>query len=162
MQHLISVTELSTEELIEGFVNHIYKLYNALSTIVSDCSSQFVSDFWQQLSEQLKTRLQPSSAWHLETDDQTEIVNAAVNKYLCAFISFTQDDWVDYLPIAEFVMNNQVNKSTGISLFFTNYSFNLCLEIESAGLYLLILSVQIKKEFFCADIIVNCFKRILT
>jgi hypothetical protein len=51
MQHLISVTELSTEELVEGFVNYIYKLYSASSTIVSDCGSQFVSDFWQQLSE---------------------------------------------------------------------------------------------------------------
>jgi hypothetical protein len=46
MQHLISVTGLSTEELVEGFVNYIYKLYSALSTIVSDCGSQFVSDFW--------------------------------------------------------------------------------------------------------------------
>jgi hypothetical protein len=58
-------------------------------------------------------------------------------------------------------MNNQINKSTEISLFFTNYNFNLCLEIESAELYLPILLVQIKKEFFHADTVANYFKRIL-
>jgi hypothetical protein len=78
------------------------------------------------------------------------------------FVSFTQDDWIDYLLIAEFIINNQINKSTEISLFFTNYSFNLCLEIEPAELYPLILLIQIKKEFFRADAVANCFKRILT
>jgi hypothetical protein len=69
---------------------------------------------------------------------------------------------VDYLPIAEFAMNNQVNKSTGISLFFTNYGFNPCLGIEPAGLHPLILSAQAKKEFFHTDAVANHFKRILT
>ena len=39
-------------------------------------------------------------------DSQTKIINAAVNKYLCAFVSFTQNDWVDYLPFAKFTVNN--------------------------------------------------------
>jgi hypothetical protein len=69
---------------------------------------------------------------------------------------------MDYLSITEFTMNNQVNKSTGISLFFTNYSFNPCLRIESIGLHPLILSAQAKKEFFYTDAVANCFKRILT
>jgi len=162
MRHLIPVTGLSTEELVEGFVNYIYKLHGAPSTIVSDRGSQFVSDFWRRLSERLKTRLRPSSAWHPETDGQTEIVNAAVNKYLRAFVSFTQDDWVDYLPLAEFAMNNQVNESTGISPFFANYGFNPRLGIEPAGPRPPTLSAQAKKEFFRADAVANRFERILT
>ena len=162
MRHLIPVTGLSTEELVEAFVNHIYKLHGAPSTIVSDRGSQFVSDFWRRLSERLKVRLRPSSAWHPETDGQTEIVNAAVNKYLRAFVSFTQDDWVDYLPLAEFAMNNQVNESTGISPFFANYGFNPHLGIEPAGPCPPTLSAQAKKEFFRADAVANRFERILT
>jgi len=162
MRHLIPVTGLSTEELVEGFVNYIYKLHGAPSTIVSDRGSQFVSDFWRRLSERLKTRLRPSSAWHPETDGQTEIVNAGVNKYLRAFVSFTQDDWVDYLPLAEFAMNNQVNESTGISPFFANYGFNPRLGIEPAGPCPPALSAQAKKEFFRADAVANRFERILT
>ena len=162
MRHLIPVTGLSTEELVEAFVNYIYKLHGAPSTIVSDRGSQFVSDFWRRLSERLKVRLRPSSAWHPETDGQTEIVNAAVNKYLRAFVSFTQDDWVDYLPLAEFAMNNQVNESTGISPFFANYGFNPHLGIEPAGPCPPTLSAQAKKEFFRADAVANRFERILT
>ena len=161
MRHLIPMTGLSTEELTEGFVNYVYKLHGAPDTIISDRGSQFVSDFWRRLSERLKTTLRPSSAWHPETDGQTEIVNAAVNKYLRAFVSFTQDDWTDYLPLAEFAMNNQVNESTGISPFFANYGFNPRLGIEPAGPCPPTLSVQAKKEFFRADAVASRFDRIL-
>ena len=162
MRHLVPTTGLSTEELVEAFVNNIYKLHGAPSTIVSDRGSQFVSDFWRRLSERLKTTLRPSSAWHPETDGQTEIVNAAVNRYLRAFVSFTQDDWVDYLPLAEFAMNNQVNDSTGISPFFANYGFKPRLGIEPAGHPPQNLSAQAKMEFFRADAVANRFDRILT
>ena len=39
-------------------------------------------------------------------DGQTEIINAAVNKYLCVFVSFIYNDWVDYLLLAKFAVNN--------------------------------------------------------
>ena len=78
------------------------------------------------------------------------------------FVSFTQDDQMDYLLITEFIINNQINKSTEISLFFTNYNFNLYFKIKSAESHPLILLVQIKKKFFCIDTVINCFKKILT
>ena len=89
MRHFIPVTSLDTEELVEAFIHTVYKLHGALSTIVSDRGSLFVSDFWRRLNQRLKVTLSPSSAWHPEIDGQTEIVNAAMNKYLRAFVSFT-------------------------------------------------------------------------
>src|SRR4029077_14898082 len=130
MRHFIPVTGLTTEELVDVFTNNVYKLHGAPDNVISDRGSQFVSDFWRRLSERLKTVLRPSSAFHPETDGQTEIVNAAVSKYLRGFVSFAQDDWVDWLPLAEFAMNNQVNDTTGISPFFANYGFNPRLGIE--------------------------------
>jgi len=47
MQHLILVTGLLTEELVNGFINNMYKLHGVLSTIISDYSTQFISDFWR-------------------------------------------------------------------------------------------------------------------
>ena len=95
MRHLIPVTSLTTDELVEGFLQFVYRLHGAPDTIISDRGSQFVSDFWRRLASRLNTALTPSSAWHPETDGQTEIVNASMNKYLRGFVSFTQDDWVD-------------------------------------------------------------------
>jgi len=46
MWHLVLVTGLLTEELVNSFVNNIYKLYSAPSTIISNRGIQFVSDFW--------------------------------------------------------------------------------------------------------------------
>jgi RNase H-like domain found in reverse transcriptase/Reverse transcriptase (RNA-dependent DNA polymerase)/Integrase zinc binding domain/Chromo (CHRromatin Organisation MOdifier) domain len=162
MRHFIPVTGLTTEELVDAFIDNVYKLHGASDNVVSDRGSQFVSDFWRRLSERLKTVLRPSSAFHPETDGQTEIVNASVNKYLRGFVSFTQDDWVDWLPLAEFAMNNQVNDTTGISPFFANYGFNPRLGIEPAGPRPPTLSPQVKKEFFRADAVANRFERILT
>jgi len=56
-----------------------------------------------------------------------------MNKYLRAFVSFTQDNWVDWLPLAKFAINNQINETMGILLFFANYGYNLCLGVELVG-----------------------------
>ena len=60
-----------------------------------------------------------STAYHPQTDGQTEIVNnVGLEKYLRAFINYRQDDWVRWLPIAEFCWNNTVSASTGFSPFY--------------------------------------------
>ena len=97
---------LTMEEMVDAFISHVYRLHGSPDTIISGRGAQFVADFWRRLCARLQTALHPSSAFHPQTDGQTEIVNASVNKYLRAFTSFTQDDWVDLLPVAEFAMNN--------------------------------------------------------
>jgi len=91
MRHCMPVTSLDTDELTETFVQHIYRLHGAPEPIVSDRGSAFVSAFWRRLSDRLATALHPSSAFNPQTDGQTEIVNAAINKFLRAYVSFTQD-----------------------------------------------------------------------
>ena len=161
MRHFIPMATLDTEELVEAFIGTVYKLHGAPDTIISDRGSSFVSDFWRRLSQRLKTTLRPSSAFHPETDGQTEIINASMNKYLRAYVSFTQDDWVDWLPLAEFATNNQVNETTGVSPFFANYGYNPRLGIEPAGPRPSTLSSRAKKEYLRADVIAGRFERIL-
>jgi hypothetical protein len=62
----------------------------------------------------------PGTAYHLQTDSQMERVNWEVEKYLHMFINHQQDDWVDWLPLAEFTYNNTVHEATGYTPFFPN------------------------------------------
>lgn len=118
MRHFIPTISLDTAELVECFVKHVYKLHGAPDSIISDRGSALISEFWRRLNTRLSVNLKHSSAFHPQTDGQTEIVNSALNQYLRAFLNFTQNDWIDWLPLAEFSSNNQVSEITGVSSFF--------------------------------------------
>src|SRR5258708_2215208 len=57
-------------------------------------------------------RLTPSTAYHLQTDRQMEQVNQEIEAYLWVFVSHRQDDWADWLPLAEFAYNNRIHSAT--------------------------------------------------
>ncbi|MBW0593519.1 hypothetical protein O181_133234, partial [Austropuccinia psidii MF-1] len=60
-----------------------------------------------------------STAFHPEADGQTERVNRIVEQYLWMYVSYHQDDWYTWLPLAEFAYNNAEHSSTQQSTFFT-------------------------------------------
>jgi hypothetical protein len=161
MRHFIPVSTVNSDEVVDGFIQYIYRIHGCPDSIVSDRGSAFVSWFWRRLSERLKVTLHPSSAHQPETDGQTEIVNAALGQYLRAFVKFTQDDWVDWLPLAEFAQNNQMSETTGVSPFFANYGFHPRLGIEPPA-PIPPMPELAKKEYLRADQIANRFERILT
>ena len=124
MRHFIPTTDMSAASLADAFVAWVYRLHGTPSTIISDRGTQFVSAFWRELSRRLGIALHASSAHHPESDGQTEVVNAAMEQYLRGYCSFYQDDWVDWLPLAEFAQNNHTSETIGVSPFFANYGFN--------------------------------------
>jgi hypothetical protein len=65
-----------------------------------------------------------STAFHPQTDGQTERINAIMEQYLRAYVSYLQDDWKRFLPTAQFAANNQVSETTKLSPFFTLYGIN--------------------------------------
>jgi reverse transcriptase-like protein/integrase-like protein len=161
MRHFIAVTGLSADELATAFIGRVYSLHGCPDNIVSDRGTQFVSEFWTHLSERLGIALRPSSAFHPETDGQTERVNASVEQYLRAFMSFHQDDWVDWLPLAEFAANNVISETTNVSPFFANYGFHPRLGIEPSSPCPPNLSAAQKAQFYRANVVANRFERIL-
>src|SRR5437773_1725296 len=62
-----------------------------------------------------------STAFHPETDGQTERVNQTLKQYLCAFCNYDQNDWYELLPLAEYMYNNSMTDATGI---YVNYGYN--------------------------------------
>jgi hypothetical protein len=85
--------------------------------VVSDRGVQFVQEFTRELYCLLVIRIAASTAYHLQTDEQTKQVNQELEQYLCIFINEQQDDWDGLLPMAEFQYNNHVHDSTCQSPF---------------------------------------------
>ena len=65
-----------------------------------------------------------STAFHPQTDGQTERINRVLEAHLRHYSNFQQDDWADLLPLAEHAYNTATSESTKVSPFFANYGFN--------------------------------------
>ncbi|MCO5601048.1 hypothetical protein L7F22_055165 [Adiantum nelumboides] len=86
-------------------------------TIVSDRDPRFTSLFWKAIWENIGTRLQFSSSFHLQTDGQSEIANSVVLDLLNSYILDQKTQWERYLPLVEFAYNNTIHSSTGKAPF---------------------------------------------
>ena len=75
---------------------------------MSDRDSRFKSNTWKDFLAVTGIRPRMSTAFHPQTDGQTERVNQVIEAYLRPFLNQEQDDWVDLLPMAEHAYNNSV------------------------------------------------------
>ncbi len=162
MRHYHPVINMSAEILANTFIANVYRLHGTPNTIISDRGTQFVSTFWDELSRRLGVKLNHSTAYHPETDGQTEIVNNNMEQYLRAYTSFYQDDWVDWLPLAEFAGNNAVSETTGVSPFFANYGFNPNMGTEPTQPPTAPKTSARQREFHNATTVADRIERILT
>jgi len=105
-------TTVTAEEVARLFLHYIWKLHGLPKRVVSDRGPQFVASFTKELYRLLGIQLSSSTAWHPQTDGQTECVNQELNQFLRLFVNERQDDWYDLLPIAEFQHNNHVHSAT--------------------------------------------------
>lgn len=103
---------------------HIISLHGIPSSIISDRDPRFTSNFWRQLSSLCGTELKMSTAYHPQTDGQTERTNRTLEQVLRAYCTYEQDNWVDLLPFATFAINNAEQSSTKTTPFFANYGFH--------------------------------------
>jgi len=71
----------------------------------------------------LQGKLNVSTAFHPETDGQTEPVNQTLEQYLHSYSSYQQDDWVSLLPFAEHAYNISLSESAKASSFDINHGF---------------------------------------
>jgi Chromo (CHRromatin Organisation MOdifier) domain len=95
--------------------------------IVSDRDSRFTSKFWKTLWELLGTRLALSTAFHQETDGQSERTIRTLEQMLRAHTNAKQDNWDEDLPYAEIAYNNSKQVSTGESPFYLDYGQEMTL-----------------------------------
>jgi hypothetical protein len=99
------------------FFAEIVHLHGVPTSIVSDRDVCFVSYFWKTLWAKMGTQLKFSSAFHPQTDGQTEVINRSLGNLLRCLITDHHITWDLLRPHAEFAYNSSVNRSTGLSPF---------------------------------------------
>jgi len=92
---------------------------------VSDRGPQFAAELTKELNQMLEIKTKLSTAFHPQTDGQTERMNQELEQYLRFFIEHRQRDWPEWLAAAEFAINNKVHTATKVSPFMANYGKEL-------------------------------------
>eukprot|EP00253_Pinus_taeda_P020306 PITA_20306 len=103
------------------FMQNVFKLHGLPKTIISDRDVKFTSAFWKTLFVELGTQLNFSTAYHPQTDGQTERVNQMVEDMLRAYVMQQPTRWEDYLHLVEFAYNNGYHTLTQMSPFEVMY-----------------------------------------
>ena len=120
-------TAYSTTEL---FRDHVWCQHGLPNTVVSNRGSVFASNFLGELYKLLGIERKMSTAFHPQTDGQTERLNHEINQYLRTYVNDRQDDWAKWIKIAQFVWNNMVSEVTTNSLFGITRSYSPHMGVE--------------------------------
>ena len=106
------VTTVTADRAANLYLWNVWKLHGLLWKVVSDRGLQFVATFMKELYRLLEIEATMSTAYHLQTDGQTERFNQELEQYLQIFVGERQDDWYTLLPLVEFSYNNHIHSST--------------------------------------------------
>ncbi len=115
-----TITALETTELI---LNNVWRRVGLPRQIISDRGPQFAAKVTQELWKKLNVRPSLSTAFHPQTDGETERVNQEIEQYLRIFCNYQQDNWAELLPFAEFAHNIRTHSATKRSPFEIWYGY---------------------------------------
>ena len=118
MSHFVATTEKTTAEgLARLFRDNVWKLHGLPESVISDRGPQFAAGLTRELNKMLEIETKLSTAYHPETDGQTERTNQELKQYLRMYVNHRQNNWSEWLATAEFTFNNKVHTVTKMSLF---------------------------------------------
>jgi len=125
MSHFIPCSkELDAWQFANLFMKESVRLHGLPHDIITDKGILFTSDLGKETTGQLGIERQLSTAFHLETDVETEQSNVILEQYLQAYINYQQDNLCGYLPLAEFAYNSRYQETNKNKPFFGNYGIN--------------------------------------
>lgn len=118
MAHFIPCKKISdATHMAHLFFTEIVRLHGLLKSIVSDKDVKFTGHFWRTLWKKMDTQLSVVSAYHPQTNGQTEVVNRSLGNLIRSLIRENSRMWDRVLAQAEFAYNDSPNHSTGYSPF---------------------------------------------
>ncbi|KAA3461993.1 Retrotransposable element Tf2 [Gossypium australe] len=129
--HFIPVhTDYPLEKLADLYVSRIVRLHKVPLSTISDRDPRFTSRYWKKLQEALGTKLNFSTAFHLQTDGQSErLIQILEDKLRCCILKF-QGSWEQYLLLVEFAYNNRYQSSLKMAPYEALYGHLKRKEIE--------------------------------
>jgi len=130
MRHLVFITFMKVEEVINCFYAYVWKHHDLLEFFMSDWDTQFIFNVWKHMCKMLKINVKLSTMYHSEIDNQIERINAVMKHYLQVFVNYMQNDWAKWLSEVDFIVNNASSLITLASFFLINSSQNSCLNFK--------------------------------
>jgi Reverse transcriptase (RNA-dependent DNA polymerase)/RNase H-like domain found in reverse transcriptase/Integrase zinc binding domain/Chromo (CHRromatin Organisation MOdifier) domain/Retroviral aspartyl protease len=109
------------KQIAKLFIDHVFQYHGMPQHMVTDRDPRFTSDFWQQVFQQLGTTQSLSSAYHPQTDGNTERVNRVMEDMLRHFVAADQSNWEALLPMVAFAINGSHHDSIQTSPFMLNF-----------------------------------------
>lgn len=132
VHYVATTTNVTAPQLSQIFMREVCRLHGVPESILSDRDPRFTAHFWRALWDQLGTKLTMSTAFHPQTDGQTERANRTLEEMLRSFVNWHQTDWDQHLPALEMAINNAKQASTGFSPFYLNYGQEVQLPLDLA------------------------------
>ncbi|GKD53934.1 putative reverse transcriptase domain-containing protein [Tanacetum coccineum] len=120
--HFLPIREdYKMEKLARIYINEIVVRHGVPVSIISDRDGRFASHLWQALQEALGTRLDMSTAYHPQTDSQSESTIQTLEDMLRAYVIDFGGSWDTHLPLVEFSYNNSYHTSIKCTPFEALY-----------------------------------------
>ena len=117
--HMIpTTTKLTAEGMARLYCDHVFCLHGLPKKIIHDRGTQFDAQMMKELYHLLHIEGNPSTAYHPQTDGQTERINQELEQYLRLYVNHRQSDWAEWLALAEFAYNNREHSATKMSPFY--------------------------------------------
>ena len=121
----ISFRESATASVLTYIIlQELVSNHELSKKFITDQDKLFMSKFWETLTAELGIWHKLFTAYHSQTDGQTERMNQTVETYLWHYVSKTQENWVQLLSTAQFAYNNARNKIMEVTSLYANYRYN--------------------------------------
>ena len=116
--------QIGAQETARLFKENIFRHYGLPEVIIADRDPRWNSIFWRSVFQSLGTSTRLSTAYHPQTDGQTERANRMLEEMLRSYIHPHGDDWDIHLSEVEFAYNNSEQRSTGQTPFYITHGFH--------------------------------------
>jgi len=123
--------DISIEETVWIMLWNVYQLHDLLSSIVLNKDFQFISIMWQSLCKRLKIKVNLSTVYHSEIDDQSKQANQDVECELWIYCNYMQNDWAKWLSMMKFNDNFNTFLTILMTSFYFNKDFHLWMSFDS-------------------------------
>jgi hypothetical protein len=119
-------TTLTEKKAAQLFFDKIVTHVGLPKQIISDHDTRWRNSFWKEVCESMGSRRALTTAYHLQVDGQTEILNQTIEVAIRAFINHSRGNWSSLLPYLAFAYNNTPHTMTKFTPSYLFYGFHPC------------------------------------
>ena len=129
-KYYLVLKTITAKQFGDLLIHTVFCIFGVPSSIVSNQGLIFMSTFWLALCHYLHIKRRLSTAFHPQTNSQTERQNQMLEQYLRIYVNYQQDNWARLLLMAKYAYNNAVNASTSQTPSKALMGYNSDFDIE--------------------------------